>query len=120
MTAQRNSRKVPIIPAQSGSVTSLRGHAFLAIMVGLGLRLLFALRFPAPGDDSKLYIQLAYNWIDHHVYGLWLNGQLIPTDLRVPGYPAFLAAAAILLGRTTMAIVLSQVVIDLCTCLLTV
>jgi hypothetical protein len=89
-------------------------------MVGLGLRLLFALRFPAPGDDSKLYIQLAYNWIDHHVYGLWLNGQLIPTDLRVPGYPAFLAAAAILLGRTTMAIVLSQVVIDLCTCLLTV
>jgi hypothetical protein len=79
----------------------------------------FIFRFPASAGDSEMYLQLAYNWLDHHVYGLWLNGHLIPTDLRMPGYPAFLAGLAMLLGRSIPAISLSQSAIDISTCYLT-
>lgn len=108
-----------MIPARREGVTVLCVHAFLAMLAGLALRLLFALRFPASAGDSQLYLQLAHNWVDHHVYGLWLNGQLVPTDLRMPGYPAFLAGVALVLGRSLRAIMLSQAGVDLCTCLLT-
>src|SRR3984893_17704017 len=108
-----------MIPARRTGVTVLYLHAFLAILTGIALRLLFALRFPAAAGDSALYLQLARNWADHNVYGLWLNGQLAPTDLRMPGYPAFLAGIAILFGRSQRAIVLSQAGLDLCTCFLT-
>ena len=118
MTTLPQDRESTIIPAQSDGVTVLRRQAFLAILVGLALRLVFAFRFPATADDSATYIQLAQNWIDHHVYGLWVNGHLVPTDLRPPGYPAFLAGVAMILGRTTRAIMLSQVVVDLGTCFL--
>lgn len=119
MTAQRHDLEISIIPAQRSGVTVLCVHAFLAVLVGFGLRLLLAFQTPARTDDSAIYLQLARNWADHHVYGLWSNGQLVPTDLRMPGYPAFLAGVAMLLGRSNWAIVLSQIVIDLCTCFLT-
>jgi hypothetical protein len=108
-----------MIPARRTGVTVLYLHAFLAILTGIALRLLFALRFPAAAGDSALYLQLARNWADHNVYGLWLNGQLVPTDLRMPGYPAFLAGVALVFGRSIRAIVLSQAGLDLCTCFLT-
>jgi len=108
-----------MITARRTGVTALYIHTFLAALAGLALRLLFALRFPAQAGDSDLYLQLARNWADHHIYGLLLNGQLVPTDLRVPGYPAFLAGVALLFGRSNLAIVLSQAVLDLCTCSLT-
>jgi hypothetical protein len=119
MTLRQPAAKNPMIPARRHGVTVLCAHAFLAILTGLALRLLFVLRFPASAGDSELYLQLARNWADHHVYGLWLNGQLVPTDLRMPGYPAFLAGVAIVFGRAIHPIVLSQAVIDLCTCFLT-
>src|SRR5258708_22710743 len=108
-----------MITARRTGVIALYIHTFLAALAGLALRLLFALRFPAQAGDSDLYLQLARNWADHHIYGLLLNGQLVPTDLRVPGYPAFLAAVALLFGRSNLAIVLSQAVLDLCTCFVT-
>jgi hypothetical protein len=108
-----------MITARRDGVTALYTHTFLAMMVGLALRLLLVLQFPAPAGDSGLYLQLARIWADHHIYGLLLNGQAVPTDLRMPGYPAFLAGIAALFGRSDRAIVLSQVVLDLCTCLLT-
>lgn len=66
-----------------------------------------------------MYQQLARNWVDHHVYGLGLYRSLVPVDIRMPGYPAFLAGVAIILGRSLRAISLSQVLLDLCTCFLT-
>jgi hypothetical protein len=107
-----------MITARRTGVTALYTHAFLAVITGLALRLLFALRFPAQAGDSDLYLQLARNWADHHIYGLLLNGQLVPTDLRLPGYPAFLAGVALVFGRSNRAIVLSQAVLDLSTCFL--
>jgi hypothetical protein len=117
--AESLGREATIIPAGGNGVTALRVHAFLAIIVALGLRLLFVLRFPGSAGDSDLYLQLARNWTDHHVYGLWLNGHLVPTDLRTPGYPALLAGVALILGRSLRAILLSQAVVDILTCFLT-
>lgn len=119
MTAKRQVQDSQIIPAARESETVLYAHVFLALLAGLALRLLFAFRFPGSADDSKIYLQLAHNWVDHHAYALWVNGHLVPTDIRVPGYPAFLAGVAIILGRTIRAIVLSQVALDLGTCLVT-
>src|SRR4029077_18139626 len=108
-----------IIPAPPGGVTSVRFHAFLAIIVALSLRLLFVFWFPAPSGDSETYISLARFWADHHFYGFLLKGYLVPTDLRMPGYPAFLAGIAMLFGRSIQAILLSQAVLDVITCFLT-
>ncbi len=116
---QRDAREDLIIPARRQSVTALVVHAFLAILAALGLRLLFVFWFPGSSDDSEMYLQLARTWADHHVYGFVLNGQIFPTDLRTPGYPAFLAGVALLLGRSIQAILLSQAVLDVLTCFLT-
>ena len=88
---QQHGGEGTIIPARRESVTALNAHVFLAILVALGLRLLFVLRFPGSAGDSEMYIQLARTWADHHVYGFWLDGHFVPTDLRTPEYPAFLA-----------------------------
>ena len=117
--APPDGRKTSIIPAPCASVTALRTHAFLAIIVALALRLLFVFRFPGSAGDSDIYLQFARNWADHHVYGFWSNGVSVPTDLRMPGYPAFLAGVALVLGRSVRAILLSQAALDALTCILT-
>jgi hypothetical protein len=123
MTAQpftkQQSQEDPIIPVQDGGVTLLCWQTFLAVIAGLTLRLLFVFRFPSTAGDSDTYLELARNWADHHLYGLWLSGHLVPADLRMPGYPAFLAGVAMLLGRSMTAISLSQALLDLATCFLT-
>jgi hypothetical protein len=117
--ALQHSPGSPIIPKPGGRVTVLCAQMFLGAIAGLALRLLFAFRFPASAGDSELYSELARNLADHHVYGVWLNGQLIPTDLRMPGYPVFLAGVASLFRRSVLAISLSQAILDLATCFLT-
>jgi hypothetical protein len=72
--------------------TISRKHLVAALLVGLALRMLFVLQFPFYAGDTKIYEELARNWLDHGVYGLFAWGGLIPVDLRMPGYPAFLAA----------------------------
>jgi len=118
MTETPEVSPATMIPARLNDVTGLPKQVFLAVLVGLGLRLLLVLGFPASAGDTTLYLQLARNLADHHVYGLWINGQLVPTDLRTPGYPAFLGGIALLLGRAIKPILLSQAVLDLGTCLL--
>jgi len=108
-----------MIPARRESVTVLCAHTFLAVIAGLALRLVFVHWFPATTDDSATYLQLASNWVDHHVYGLSQNGQLVPTDLRTPGYPAFLAGVTLLFRRSMRTILLSQAFLDVFTCILT-
>ncbi len=94
-------------------------HTFLAALAALALRLVFVHWFATTTDDSATYLQLANNWVDHHVYGLSQNGQIVPTDLRTPGYPAFLAGVTLLFRRSMQAILLSQAVLDVLTCILT-
>ena len=116
---QPHGQEGTIIPGDRQSVTALYFSVFLAIIAALALRLTFVHWFSTTTDDSAIYLQLASNWVDHHVYGLWQNGQLLPTDLRTPGYPAFLAGVGLLFRRSMRAILLSQAALDTFTCILT-
>ena len=93
-----------------------RFFLFVAL-AGLALRVLFLLRFPAITADSFVYGDIAKNWLLHGVYGQTELGQIVPTDIRLPGYPAFLAVVFTLFGmehyRTAMVI---QILADLGTC----
>ena len=90
-----------------------------ASLVALGLRLFFVFRFPAVVDDSRLYANIAENWLHYGVYAVTDSGQIVPTLSRLPGYPAFLAAIFALFGiENFRAVLLIQVLADLGTCLL--
>jgi 4-amino-4-deoxy-L-arabinose transferase-like glycosyltransferase len=93
---------------------------FLAAgLLGLALRLVFVLHFPAVVDDSRLYADIAMNWLGHGVYGVTDSGQVMPTYSRLPGYPAFLAAIFALFGWSNFrAVLLTQLLVDLGTCFL--
>ena len=91
-------------------------------MAALALRLFFFFYFPTVTDDSHIYADFATNWQQHGVYGQTRGGQLekqiVPTDTRLPGYPAFLAGIFWLFGAGNFkAVMLTQILIDLATCL---
>ena len=100
-------------------MTKMQRHLCLAALAGLSLRLFFVFRHPAVAGDTPIYEELAWNWLRHHVYGLVLDGQLTPVDVRVPGYPAFLSVIYALFGVSRLAVMLAQAVLDLGTCSLT-
>ena len=90
-----------------------------ASLAALGLRLLFVFYFPGVVDDSRLYANIAENWLQHGVYGITNSGAIVPTVSRLPGYPAFLAVIFALFGIDNFrAVLLVQVLFDLATCFL--
>jgi hypothetical protein len=89
-----------------------------ALAAGLGLRLFFIWHFPFYSGDTKFYEELARNWLDHGVYGLYVGGSLAAVDMRVPGYPAFLAAIYFAMGRSARVVMVVQTLVDLGTCVL--
>jgi hypothetical protein len=95
-------------------------HPVTALVIGLGLRLLFVLRFPATSGDTVLYEQIATNWLKHGAYAMDVNGAIEPVDLRMPGYAAYLALVSWLTGKTGEAarlwVMLGQVAVDLLGC----
>jgi hypothetical protein len=90
----------------------------LASVVGLGLRLVLVLRFPANAGDSAIYEELARNWAEEHVYGLYFAKGLLSSDMRPPGYPTFLALLYLVFRRDGVVIVLAQAALDMGTCYL--
>ena len=99
--------------------TKMRVNVSLAVLAGLALRVFFVLRFPVTeSGDAPFYIELAWNWLKKGVYGFPVNGQLTPVDMRVPGYPAFLAAVFTFAGNSPRAVMLAQAVMDMATCFL--
>jgi hypothetical protein len=93
-------------------------HAAIAALVGLALRLWLVLRFPFVAGDTAIYEELAQNWLRDHVYGIYYAAGLSASDIRVPGYPAFLALVYLFFRRGDMGIVLAQALVDLGTCFL--
>jgi 4-amino-4-deoxy-L-arabinose transferase-like glycosyltransferase len=93
---------------------------FTAIaFLGLAFRLFLVFRAPAVVDDSRLYADIATNWLQHGIYGITNSGTIMPTLSRLPGYPAFLAAIFGLFGPDNFrAVLLVQVLFDLATCFL--
>jgi len=98
----------------------LRSHRrwfFWLTCSATALRLLFVLRFPALTTDGQIYGDLAKNWLLHHVYGLTTPTGPLPTYIRLPGYPAFLAALWAIFGVEHFnAARFAQIVIDVATC----
>ena len=100
----------------------LAGNARFFLWAGLAalaFRLFFVFHFPAVVDDSRLYANIAENWLQHSIYGVTNSGVVMPTLSRLPGYPAFLAAIFTLFGRENFrAVLLVQVLFDVGTCFL--
>jgi 4-amino-4-deoxy-L-arabinose transferase-like glycosyltransferase len=95
----------------------MRANVAAAVCAGLALRVYLVLKFPVTDTgDAPFYIELAWNWLKNGVYGFGVHGQLTPVDMRVPGYPAFLAAVFAVAGQSPRAAMLAQVVVDLATC----
>jgi hypothetical protein len=91
-----------------------------ALLAGACLRLFFVLKFPAGSGDTVIYEQLASNWLRHGIFAMDIAGQPTAVDLRMPGYPAFLAAIYALSGKfaenARQLVMVAQVVVDLVTC----
>ena len=96
-------------------------YFLLVALAGLALRLLFILRFPSITADSLIYGDIAKNWMQHGIYGVSDNGNFAATDIRLPGYPAFLVVIFAIFGmehyRTVLVV---QMLVDLGTCLIIV
>jgi hypothetical protein len=99
------------------ATNKMRTNVAAAVCAGLALRVYLVLKFPvADTGDGPFYIELAWNWLKNGVYGFAVHGQLTAVDMRVPGYPAFLAAVFAFAGQSARAALLAQVVVDLATC----
>src|SRR5216684_9154015 len=86
-------------------------------LAALGLRLFFVFRFPAVTTDSFVYGDIAKNWVQHGIYGL-SGPEISATYIRLPGYPAFLAAVFAIFGMEHYrAVLVVQVFVDVGTCL---
>jgi hypothetical protein len=95
-------------------------HLAAALLVGLLLRLFFVIHLPATDVDSELYEELGQNVVLNHAYAYQpgTGTGLVPTDVRVPGYPLFLGALYVFLGDSQRAVLIAQVFVDLGTCVL--
>ena len=91
--------------------------ATLALAVGLVLRLWFISHAARIDGDTLIYGNIAKNWLQHGVYGFVQNTKgTVPTLIRLPGYPLFLAACFSLFGLDHyIAVMYVQCVIDLFT-----
>ena len=99
------------------ATNKMRANVAAAVCAGLALRVYLVLKFPVTDTgDGPFYIELAWNWLKNGVYGFAVHGQLTAVDMRVPGYPAFLAAVFAVAGQSPRAVMLAQVVVDLATC----
>src|SRR5438270_10456424 len=108
----------PLFPMTS----LLRRHKifFLSFAIlGIVLRWYFLHWHFLVAGDSFTYGDLAKNWLLHGVYGVADGDQIVPVNMRMPGYPAFLAVCFRLFGLEHYgAVVRVQLVIDVLTCFL--
>jgi dolichyl-phosphate-mannose-protein mannosyltransferase len=89
----------------------------VAALAGVALRILFIFRFPAITNDSFVYGDIAKNWLQHGIYGLSGPNEISPTYIRLPGYPAFLAAVFAIFGMEHYrAALVLQMFVDVGTC----
>jgi 4-amino-4-deoxy-L-arabinose transferase-like glycosyltransferase len=112
----RDTSDASLIAHRASSRRAERVGLALAILAGIAIRLFFVFRFPTITPDGRLYLRLAETWARFGVYG---TDPATPSDLRMPGYPAFLAGIHLLTGSIRPDIVfLVQTVVDLTTCVL--
>ncbi len=90
----------------------------LVTLAALVLRLFFVFRFPHVAGDTLIYGDIAKNWLHHGIYAISDGDIVRPTLIRLPGYPAFMAAMFSVFGREHYtAVMIAQALIDTNTCL---
>lgn len=91
-----------------------------ALGLGLVLRLAFIMNAARIAGDTLLYGDIARNWMQFGVYGFARSATgPVPTLIRLPGYPLFLALCFGIFGPDHYTqVMLVQCLIDLTTCLL--
>jgi hypothetical protein len=97
-----------------------RNWLFFAVttLAALGLRLFFVFKFPHISGDTFIYGDIARNWLNHRTFGLMELGEIRPTLIRLPGYPAFLAVMFKIFGQEHYtAVMVVQALIDTNLCL---
>ncbi len=92
-------------------------HLVLATLAGMALRLFFIAKFPYSAGDTEVYEELARNLLDNGAYGIYFSGSFIPVNMRMPGYPAFLAAVEWLIGPGELRVMVVQAAVNVLTCL---
>jgi 4-amino-4-deoxy-L-arabinose transferase-like glycosyltransferase len=99
--------------------TKMRLQVTGAVLLAFALRLYFIWQFPFfSAGDTPIYQELARNWLRHGIYALELSGRLAPVDIRMPGYPAFLAVIYSLFGESARAVMIAQAAVDVLACIL--
>lgn len=94
-----------------------RGFFVCVSLACIAVRFFFFRHFAAVTDDSRVYVDLAGNWLAHGIYGQMQLGQIVPTDARLPGYPAFLAGIFSIFGAGNVrAVLIAQLLLDLLSC----
>src|SRR5439155_9090388 len=95
-------------------------HPLTALITGFAFRLFFLLRLPSSAGDTALYETLSLNWVKHSIYGMPVDGVLTPVDIRMPGYPAYLAVVKAFTNLSgdpaRFWVMLGQVFLDLACC----
>jgi 4-amino-4-deoxy-L-arabinose transferase-like glycosyltransferase len=114
-----DSRKTRYIPCVRELVRQHLRFFLLVTLAAAGLRLWFIFRFPALTTDSFVYGDIAKNWLQHGIYGQSGLEEISPTYIRLPGYPAFLAAVFAIFGMEHYrAVLVMQMFVDIGTCFL--
>jgi hypothetical protein len=92
----------------------------LLLLVALGFRLFIALRLSNDEpDDGRVYAQIAINVLEQHVFSHENQPPYVPSIIRLPGYPLFLAGVYKLFGHgNNTAVRVVQAGIDTLTCVL--
>jgi len=81
------------------------------------LRLLFLWKFRFVAGDSFIYGDIAKNWLQHGAFAMTEDGALVPTYIRLPGYPAFIALIWKIVGPEHYnAVMVVQMFFDVGTC----
>ncbi len=93
---------------------------FLATTVSaVLLRLFFILKLPLIVGDSLVYGSIAKCILSAHIYGIGSASGCVPTLIRLPGYPSFLALTFGIFGQDRyVGAMLFQLFFDVLTCFL--
>jgi 4-amino-4-deoxy-L-arabinose transferase-like glycosyltransferase len=84
----------PSQPAQTGAWLPALPRHWLLLVIGAAvvLRLAFIFLWGVATPDSEVYAEIAKTWLQTGVYGMEGGDGPVATLIRLPGYPAFLAA----------------------------
>ena len=81
------------------------------------MRVGFVIAFPDPLEETR-YRPIAVNIVEGNGFSSDASAPYRPSEAAVPAYPLFIAALYAVFGRSVYALTLSQVLLDLATCLL--